>query len=106
MEIVSEYNVADVAWLLCWQTLDDRRPKPPPRRKKPAVQTHGAGMAGGDPTIDDEDDDDFRPVNVDMNAVKNLLQSYEAQQGHAGPTSNILGGLGIRLPPPSPPDDL
>jgi len=55
--------------------------------------------------IDDEDDD-FRPVNVDMNAVKNLLHSYEAQQGGAGPTSNILGSMGMRLPPPSPPDDL
>lgn len=54
--------------------------------------------------IDDEDDD-FKPVNVDMNAVKNLLHSYEAQHGRPGPTSNILGGMGMRLPPPSPPDD-
>ena len=63
-----------------------------------------AGIASME-DIDDEDDE-FRPVNVDMNAVKNLLHSYEAQQGHAGPTSNILGGMGMRLPPPSPPDDL
>lgn len=63
-----------------------------------------AGVASAE-DIDDEDDD-FRPVNVDMNAVKNLLHSYEAQQGRAGPTSNILGGMGMHLPPPSPPDDL
>jgi len=63
-----------------------------------------AGVASME-DVDDEDDD-FRPVNVDMNAVKNLLHSYEAQQGRAGPTSNILGGMGMRLPPPSPPDDL
>jgi len=54
--------------------------------------------------IDDEDDD-FRPVNIDMNAVKNLLHSYEAQQGHAGPTSNILSGMGMHLPSSSPPDE-
>jgi len=54
--------------------------------------------------IDDEDDD-FKPVNIDMNAVKNLLHSYEAQQGNAGPTSNILSAVGVRLPPPSPPND-
>jgi len=104
-------------WLLCLQNVDDERPKPPPRRKKPTsasslAQSRGTGSmsvghAGGDEVDDiDDEDDDFRPVNVDMNAVKNLLHSYEAQQGRAGPTSNILGGMGVHLPPPSPPDDI
>ena len=34
-----------------------------------------------------------------MNAVKNLLESYGAQDGLAGPTSNILGSMGVVLPP-------
>ena len=105
-------------WCLCQQSLGGEKPKPPPRRKKPtsspsssSSQSHGTastgvGRASGDIMDDiDDEDDDFRPVNVDMNAVKNLLHSYEAQQGRSGPTSNILGGMGVRLPPPSPPDD-
>jgi len=50
--------------------------------------------------IDDEDDD-FRPVAVDLNAVKNLMDSYGAQHGVSGPASNILGSMGINLPPSS-----
>ena len=88
-----------------WQTVDGRRPMPPPRRKKPPTHSAAAAAASVVDDIDDEDDD-FRPVNVDMNTVKNLLHSYEAQQGAAGPTSNILAGMGKHLPPPSPPTDL
>ncbi|XP_052820717.1 protein ecdysoneless homolog [Mya arenaria] len=47
----------------------------------------------------DEEDDDFQPVDIDLNAVKNLLESYGAQEGLAGPTSNILGSMGLVLPP-------
>jgi len=42
--------------------------------------------------------DEFRPVNVDLNLVQNLLESYSAQAGQPGPTSSILGSLGIQLP--------
>ena len=48
--------------------------------------------------IDDLNDDEFRPVNVDMNTVKNLLESYNSQDGLPGPTSNVLGSMGIHLP--------
>lgn len=33
-----------------------------------------------------------------MNTVKNLLESYGAQEGLAGPTSNILGSMGVVIP--------
>ena len=87
-------------------------PKPPPRKKKQSKpQTADPTQktkTGGGPApsripkqksddIDDEDDD-FRPVNVDLNMVKNLMESYNSQQGTAGPTSNILGSMGMRLP--------
>ena len=85
-------------------------PKPPPRRKKLARMA-AAGATPGDsksnPTraplandIEDIDDldDDFEPVNVDLNVVQNLLESYNAQQGAAGPASNILGSMGVTLP--------
>ena len=90
-------------------------PKPPPRRKKPNVDLSSATpnntpnlssadfyRGGTRPAatrndVDDEDDD-FRPVDVDLNAVKNLLESYESQHGVPGPTSSILGGMGMHLP--------
>ncbi|KAL4240442.1 hypothetical protein ACF0H5_001234 [Mactra antiquata] len=49
----------------------------------------------------DEEDDDFQPVDIDLNTVKNLLESYGAQEGLAGPTSNILGSMGVNIPPNS-----
>lgn len=36
-----------------------------------------------------------------MNTVKNLLESYGAQEGLPGPTSNILGSMGVIIPPNS-----
>ncbi|XP_037996743.1 protein ecdysoneless homolog [Motacilla alba alba] len=41
---------------------------------------------------------ELAPVDVDMNLVANLLESYSAQAGLAGPTSNILQSLGLDLP--------
>lgn len=43
-------------------------------------------------------DEDFTPVDVDLNLVKNLLESFSSQQGLPGPTSNLLGLMGVKLP--------
>lgn len=95
--------------------LSDVRPKPMPRKKKElkkqqqAAASASTRAASGQPgrnagppivlseDIDDEDDD-FRPVNVDVNVVKNLMESYGSQQGVPGPASNILGSMGFHLP--------
>lgn len=49
---------------------------------------------------DDSDagDADLTPVDVDLNLVTNLLESYSAQAGLAGPASNILQSMGVHLP--------
>ncbi|KAF6202537.1 hypothetical protein GE061_002933 [Apolygus lucorum] len=39
----------------------------------------------------------FEPVDIDMNALKNILASYQSQMGGAGPASNLLGPMGVRL---------
>lgn len=44
------------------------------------------------------EDPELTPVDVDMNLVTNLLESYSAQSGLAGPTSNILQSMGVYLP--------
>ena len=46
----------------------------------------------------DDLDDEFTPVNVDMNLVKNMMESMDSQQADAGPVSNIVAGMGINLP--------
>lgn len=53
--------------------------------------------------IADQDDDDFddiesfRPVDIDVNALKNLSESYQAQLGGHGPAASMLSSLGIKL---------
>ncbi|XP_024522495.1 protein ecdysoneless homolog [Selaginella moellendorffii] len=42
--------------------------------------------------------DDNLPVDVDLNLLKNLLDSYSSQQGLPGPASNVLGMMGMQLP--------
>lgn len=49
---------------------------------------------------DEEDFDDiesFKPVDIDVNALQNLAESYQAQLGNFGPASSLLGTLGIRF---------
>uniref|UniRef100_A0A023F1B7 Putative mads box transcription factor n=2 Tax=Triatoma infestans TaxID=30076 RepID=A0A023F1B7_TRIIF len=43
------------------------------------------------------DIESFEPVDIDMNALKNILESYQAQMGGAGPASNLLGPMGVCL---------
>ncbi|XP_032805421.2 protein ecdysoneless homolog isoform X1 [Petromyzon marinus] len=49
--------------------------------------------------------DDLRPVDVDLNLVKNLLESFSSQDGLAGPASTLLHSMGLRLPHDSRDDD-
>lgn len=51
-------------------------------------------------TYDDEfdEEDEYKPVDVDLNALKNILESFNAQQGRPGPSSNILESMGVYLP--------
>ncbi|KAK9112928.1 hypothetical protein Scep_020447 [Stephania cephalantha] len=52
----------------------------------------------GKSIVDEEMDEDFSPVDVDVNLVKSLLDSFSSQQGLPGPASNLLGLMGIQLP--------
>ncbi|XP_038166483.1 protein ecdysoneless homolog isoform X1 [Arvicola amphibius] len=50
---------------------------------------------------DEEDSgagDCIEPVDVDLNLVSNILESYSSQAGLAGPASNLLHSMGVRLP--------
>lgn len=43
-------------------------------------------------------DEEFSPVDVDVNLVKSLLDSFSTQQGLPGPASNLLGLMGVQFP--------
>lgn len=44
-----------------------------------------------------DDIENFKPVDIDMTALKNMLQSYQAQMGGPGPATNMLGPMGVHL---------
>ena len=53
---------------------------------------------GAEAGVEAEGVSDMKPVDLDTNLVRNLLQSYTAQQGLAGPAGNLAGLLGLNLP--------
>ncbi|NXB73169.1 ECD protein, partial [Donacobius atricapilla] len=65
------------------------------KRGASSVEAATSGSAGPDSGAEDAE---LAPVDVDMNLVANLLESYSAQAGLAGPTSNILQSMGVNLP--------
>jgi hypothetical protein len=64
----------------------------------------GSGPGFGPGPEDDEDDDEDwdRPLDVDAQLLKNLLESYQSQDGSAGPTSTLLEPLGIKMKKKNP----
>ncbi|KAL5019026.1 hypothetical protein ScPMuIL_004748 [Solemya velum] len=67
-----------------------------------ADEAHGKAKKTSANKDIEEEDDEFQPVNIDVNLVKNMLESYGAQQGLPGPASNILNSMGIALPRDQP----
>lgn len=46
-----------------------------------------------------DDIESFEPVDIDVNALRNLAESYQAQLGGHGPAASILGSLGMNIRP-------
>ncbi|XP_040292468.1 protein ecdysoneless homolog isoform X1 [Bufo bufo] len=44
------------------------------------------------------DESDLAPVDLDLNLVTNILESFSSQSGLAGPASNLLQSMGVHLP--------
>jgi len=69
------------------------------------VPGSGPGPVSGPGQDDDDEDDDEdwdRPLDVDAQLLKNLLESYQSQDGSAGPTSTLLEPLGIKMKKKNP----
>lgn len=77
-----------------------RRPAAVPSEGGAARAAAAAAATGND----DEDEDDGEvaaggEVDLDWNLVQNLVESFNSQEGGAGPTTNLLSMLGGSLPP-------
>uniref|UniRef100_A0A131YI61 SGT1 protein n=1 Tax=Rhipicephalus appendiculatus TaxID=34631 RepID=A0A131YI61_RHIAP len=54
--------------------------------------------------LDSDDDeqaaggDGYRPIDVNLTALKNILESYSSQEGLPGPAGNLLSAMGISVP--------
>lgn len=47
---------------------------------------------------DDFDDiEDFEPININVNTLKNMMDSYKSQIGGAGPVTNLLNAMGAGM---------
>ncbi|XP_058054224.1 protein ecdysoneless [Anopheles bellator] len=57
-----------------------------------------AGAPSAAPESDDFDDiETFRPVNIDVNTLRNMMESYQSQLGGPGPAANLLGSMGVQI---------
>ncbi|XP_071985729.1 protein ecdysoneless homolog isoform X3 [Engystomops pustulosus] len=70
-------------------------------KKKNQSNVHPKTTKAGESNSDDEvkgEESDLAPVDVDLNLVTNILESFSSQSGLAGPASNLLQSLGVHLP--------
>ncbi|BFF99019.1 protein ecdysoneless [Drosophila madeirensis] len=64
------------------------------------------GQKGAASKADEDDFDDiedFEPININVNTLKNMMDSYKSQAGGAGPVSNLLSAMGVGMSAASAP---
>ncbi|KPI35275.1 Protein SGT1 [Cyphellophora attinorum] len=67
-------------------------------RSKKKITDRALKGAEGDRDSDLSSDDDLGENDIDVNFAKNLLESFKAQGGTAGPMGNLMGLMGAGLP--------
>jgi hypothetical protein len=45
----------------------------------------------------DTNESAYKPVNIDMNALANILESYQSQEEASGPSANLLRSVGFDI---------
>ncbi|EMR63271.1 putative aaa family atpase protein [Eutypa lata UCREL1] len=78
----------------------DTKTKTIEERQKRDAKGKGKGkeIQGAKEEGEDEGESGDEEIDIDYNLAKNLLESFKSQAGMAGPTSNILGMMGMQLP--------
>jgi hypothetical protein len=49
-------------------------------------------------TTDADSNDDYKAVDIDLNALTNILESYKNEAGNAGPATALFASMGVKLP--------
>ncbi|KAI8126039.1 Protein ecdysoneless [Lucilia cuprina] len=64
-----------------------------------AASTKKTKTTASKATAEDDFDDieDFEPININVNTLKNMMDSYKSQIGGAGPVSNLLNAMGVGM---------
>jgi len=75
----------------------EKQPGAPAQQSIPE-DSEGAEVEASSSKAEEEEEERLPPVDVELNLVTNILKSYKAQGGAAGPASNIYGMLGVELP--------
>lgn len=44
-----------------------------------------------------DQEEGLTPVNIDMNALANILESFQSQDGPSGPSANLLRSVGFDM---------
>ena len=71
-------------------------PAPAPVPPTPAMATATAETTAAAAPVSTAPD--LEPVNLDLNLVTHLLESFASQQGLAGPVSTMMHDMGLALP--------
>jgi len=59
---------------------------------------HGKKKTAPQADEDDFDDiEDFEPININVNTLRNMMDSYQSQVGGAGPVSNLFSAMGVGM---------
>lgn len=49
-------------------------------------------------TKDNEDNEEYKEVDIDLNSLTNILESYKSERGNAGPATALFATMGVNLP--------
>ncbi|KAJ1648010.1 hypothetical protein IWQ61_010035 [Dispira simplex] len=75
--------------------------EPDSESSKPCLDDRSTAGTRSDTKVTAPPSDTLPPVDVDLNLVTNMLESFKSQQGLPGPTDNMLKSFGLFLPPHS-----
>ncbi|XP_037287508.1 ecdysoneless cell cycle regulator [Rhipicephalus microplus] len=71
---------------------------PPKAKEAPRATAESLDELDSDDDEEAAGGDGYRPIDVNLTALKNILESYSSQEGLPGPAGNLLSAMGISVP--------
>jgi len=71
---------------------------PPSSNSNPSTSQQAQASNARVEELDDFDNESpYKPVDIDMNALANILESYQSQEDGSGPSVNLLRSVGFDI---------